>query len=75
MSKSPTPVVDLGHGRLCVGLISGTSADGIDAALVRIAGAGDGAHLDLVAFLSTPYSTEVRDELLALYADDAPHAI
>jgi anhydro-N-acetylmuramic acid kinase len=63
------------EGRLCVGLISGTSADGIDAALVRIAGAGGEARLELIAFASTPYPNEVRAELLALYADDAPHAV
>jgi anhydro-N-acetylmuramic acid kinase len=62
-------------GRLCVGLISGTSADGIDAALVRIAGAGDGARLDLIAFRSFPYPPDVRAELMALYAPEAPHAV
>lgn len=61
--------------KLCIGLISGTSADGIDAALTRITGAGAGARLDLVAFTSTPYPPEVRAELLALYAPDAPDAI
>ncbi len=66
---------DAGQGRLCAGLISGTSADGIDAALVRITGAGAEARLDLVEFVSVPYPAEVRDELLALYADDAPRAI
>jgi anhydro-N-acetylmuramic acid kinase len=62
-------------GRLCVGLISGTSADGIDAALVRIGEAGAAARVELVRFVSVPYPTEVRDELLALYADDAPRAV
>ncbi len=52
---------------LCLGLISGTSADGIDAALVRITGAGAGVTLDLVAASSTPYPEQVREELLALY--------
>jgi anhydro-N-acetylmuramic acid kinase len=66
---------DSRDSRLCVGLISGTSADGIDAALVRITGAGRDARLELVAFVSTPYPPEVRAELLALYADDAPHAV
>ncbi|MGH2535265.1 MAG: anhydro-N-acetylmuramic acid kinase [Thermomicrobiales bacterium] len=62
-------------GRLCIGLISGTSADGIDAALVRIAGAGGDATVDLVHFRSTPYPMLVREELLALYDPDAPNAI
>jgi anhydro-N-acetylmuramic acid kinase len=62
-------------GRLCVGLISGTSADGIDAALVRIGGAGAEAAVTLIAFRSTPYPPEVRRELLALYAPDAANAI
>jgi anhydro-N-acetylmuramic acid kinase len=62
-------------GRLCVGLISGTSADGIDAALVRIAGAGEDARLELVAFRSVPYPAEVRDELMALYDPNAPNAV
>ena len=62
-------------GDLCVGLISGTSADGIDAALVRIEGMGAGATLELIAFHSTPYPSEVRRELLALYAPDARNAI
>lgn len=66
---------DRDEGRLCVGLISGTSADGIDAALVRITGAGADAHVALVEFVSVPYPTAVREELLALYADDAPRAI
>ena len=64
-----------GSGNLCVGLISGTSADGIDAALVRITGAGAGATIDLVAFQSFPYPVEVREELMALYAPDAPNAV
>ena len=64
-----------GSGNLCLGLISGTSADGIDAALVRITGAGLGASLDLVAFQSFPYPAAVRAELMALYAPDAANAV
>ena len=59
-------MTDSGDGDLCLGLISGTSADGIDAALVRIRGAGAGAALDLLAFASPPYPEDVRAEVLAL---------
>ncbi len=63
------------RGHLCVGLISGTSADGIDAALVRITDATDATRVELVAFVSVPYPDTVRAELLALYADAAPRAV
>jgi len=51
---------------LCLGLISGTSADGIDAALARIAREGNAVRLDPIAFVSPPYPADVRAELLAL---------
>ena len=54
---------------LCVGLMAGTSLDGIDAALVRIDGHARDARLDLLAFATTPYPDAVRAELLALYDD------
>ena len=61
-------------GGLCIGLMSGTSVDGIDVAIVRIAGHGAGAMLELVAFETVPYPADVRRELLALY-DDATNAV
>jgi anhydro-N-acetylmuramic acid kinase len=53
-----------------IGLISGTSADGIDAALVRVRGhAGDQLppheRLQLEAFATVPYPPELREQLLA----------
>ncbi|MGB3329467.1 MAG: anhydro-N-acetylmuramic acid kinase [Thermomicrobiales bacterium] len=65
-ASSPAP-----DDALCVGLMAGTSLDGIDAALVRIAGHARDAHLELIAFATTPYPDAVRTELLALYEDQA----
>ncbi len=56
---------------LCVGLISGTSVDGIDAALVEIDGHAHEARLKLLAFTTYPYPADVRAELLDLYDDQA----
>lgn len=50
-----------------VGLISGTSADGIDAALVEITGTGLGASLRLIAGLTHPFAMPDRDELFRMF--------
>ncbi|MEZ4548337.1 MAG: anhydro-N-acetylmuramic acid kinase [Thermodesulfobacteriota bacterium] len=45
--------------RVVIGLISGTSMDGIDAALVKIKGKGAGAEIELLEFTCIPYSPEI----------------
>ena len=51
---------------LVIGLMSGTSADGMDAALVEITGSGIGTRVQQKGFVSLPYSEEVRSEILHL---------
>ncbi len=51
---------------IVIGLMSGTSADGMDAALVRISGSGTGMKVRQLAFESIPYPDEVRQEILRL---------
>ena len=46
-----------------VGLMSGTSLDGISAAVARFAPNGDGFDTELVAFVVTPYTDEQRERL------------
>ena len=48
-----------------VGLMSGTSADGVDAALVEIERPGGRLELATRAIVGLPYSDEVRAEILA----------
>lgn len=51
---------------LAIGLMSGTSADGMDAALVEIEGCGLATRVRQRAFVSLPYSQEVRAAILRL---------
>lgn len=51
---------------LAIGLMSGTSLDGMDAALVEITGFGTDTKVKLVAFCTYPYGPEFRQELLCL---------
>ena len=41
--------------RLVIGLMSGTSADGVDAALCRIHGSGTDTRVEQLAFVCQPY--------------------
>ncbi len=59
---------------ICVGLISGTSLDGIDVAVCRIDGHAQDASIDLLAFDTVAYPDAVRAELLRLY-DDQENAV
>ncbi|MEW6145694.1 MAG: anhydro-N-acetylmuramic acid kinase [Thermodesulfobacteriota bacterium] len=52
--------------RLVVGLMSGTSRDGIDAALVNITGSGGDTKVDLIKFICVPYREDIRRGLESL---------
>ncbi len=50
--------------KFVVGLMSGTSMDSIDAALVHIRNSGVNTELNLINFQAFPYPEQLRDELL-----------
>ena len=53
--------------RVVVGLMSGTSLDGVDAAVVRLAGTGPGVTMDTLGFVSQPYDDALRRAIAACW--------
>lgn len=56
--------------KLVIGLMSGTSADGVDAVLVRLTGHGTSTRVQQLAFVSPPYTEEVRSRILRVAQGD-----
>ncbi|MBO9605612.1 MAG: anhydro-N-acetylmuramic acid kinase [Paenibacillaceae bacterium] len=52
--------------KTAIGLMSGTSLDGIDAAVVRMTGTGVDAKAECIAFYTVAYDDALRDQLKAL---------
>jgi anhydro-N-acetylmuramic acid kinase len=57
--------------RLVIGLLSGTSADGTDAALCELTGAGETTRATVRSFVTTPFSRPLRERIVALSQADA----
>lgn len=53
--------------RFVIGLMSGTSVDGVDAALVEIEGNGPGSRIRLADFICVPYEKNIRNTLMDLH--------
>jgi len=60
--------------RLVLGLMAGTSLDGVDAALVRLSGSPESPKFRLLAFSTTPYPTRLRQRLLQVADGEATTA-
>jgi len=64
MSRPPKQSAGRRSSLLALGLMSGTSADGIDVALVRISGKPPDLHARLEGFAAFPYPAPVRTAIL-----------
>ena len=51
--------------RVVAGLMSGTSLDGVDAAVVRLGGTGAGLEVETLGFVSEPYDGPLHDAIAA----------
>lgn len=65
-----TEVYRLKQPHLVVGLNSGTSYDGIDAALVELNGAGPGTRVKLVAFENFGFEPTTREKISTLFSPE-----
>jgi anhydro-N-acetylmuramic acid kinase len=69
VSAHDGPGDDAPRGGVCVGLMSGTSLDGISAAVARFVPDGTRVRTELLAFHVHPYTREQRERLLAAMRD------
>ena len=58
--------------RRVVGMMSGTSVDGVDAALVEISGGEEAPQVKLLAFQNTPFPPAVREGIFTLFRPGTP---
>ena len=54
--------------KLVIGLMSGTSLDGLDIALCNISGSGHHTRVELLHFKTIPYPDEVKKEIRSVFA-------
>lgn len=54
--------------RLIIGLMSGTSLDGLDVALCRFRGNGTETKVELVKFKTVPYDSEMKTRIKSVFA-------
>ena len=58
------------RSRILAGAMSGTSADGVDVALVRVSGRGLDMRCELLAHHHRAYPAELRGKVFAMRGDD-----
>ncbi len=56
------------QSRIIIGLMSGTSLDGLDVALCEISGSGENTEVKLVQFDTVDYSEDIKTEIRNIFA-------
>ncbi len=56
--------------RLIIGLMSGTSLDGLDVALCKVSGSGQSTKINVVKFHTWPYTNLVKERVLSVFAKE-----
>ncbi|TMP31672.1 anhydro-N-acetylmuramic acid kinase [Pseudoalteromonas rubra] len=56
--------------RIILGLMSGTSLDGLDLALCQVSGAGSQTRCKLLKFTTVPYDNEFKEKVRKVFAQD-----
>lgn len=54
--------------RMVIGLMSGTSVDGLDVALCRFSGTGMDSRIELLAFETVPYGEEYKGQISSVFS-------
>lgn len=70
MKNSVKKLYDIARkeSRIIIGLMSGTSLDGLDIALCRITGNGQGTNAELLKFITIPYGPAFREHVREVFA-------
>lgn len=70
MNKSLNKLFAIGSkkSRLIIGLMSGTSLDGLDIALCKISGSGSDTSIQLVAFETIGYEDSFKEEIRSVFS-------
>jgi anhydro-N-acetylmuramic acid kinase len=59
--------INLKGTKIVIGLISGTSADGVSAVVTEVTGSGVSTKIKILGFQTYPYPSELRDAILELF--------